>query len=332
MNKYGFCLAPTKKYTILDDIGENFLNHAVELVKSGHRFVFVLDNIDWEERVHDARMDHQNKSVHAVATSIVFDRIPVGDLPDSGPQKVLKLCNVRKVVSVGDDELVSIRNRYRILLGKILFEHCPEFSHFKQYVPKSTECLYSKETSKKSEVVIMPILLKDEKKYSDCVDVLDQLEEWTFQIYSGAGLCGKPPTTSTTATTSSLNPPPSTSTRASTATTTSLPTTNTRVATDQTELPLPGQDQPISGTPLISTSSRPDQPQSHLPPVSSDDDPLRGVKIPCFGDQLTRVRLAGAKDLRAGCHTARQRFDHLYPFCIVDWHTKRSFLKVIVNI
>ncbi len=38
--------------------------------------------------------------------------------------------------------------------------------------------------------------------------------------------------------------------------------------------------------------------------------------------------MAGSKDLHAGCHSAKQRLDHLYPFCIVDWHTKRSFLKV----
>ena len=59
-----------------------------------------------------------------------------------------------------------------------------------------------------------------------------------------------------------------------------------------------------------------------MPPETIADDPLARVRIPCFGDQLTRVRLAGAKDLRAG------RLDHLYPFRIVDWHTKRSFLKV----
>ena len=84
-------------------------------------------------------------------------------------------------------------------------------------------------------------------------------------------------------------------------------------------------------TPVIAAHSRPDQPASHVPPSTSKSDPLHGVKIPCFGDQLTRVRMAGSKDLSAGCHLAKQRLDHLYPFCIVDWHTKRSFLKVRYN-
>jgi hypothetical protein len=118
------------------------------------------------------------------------------------------------------------------------------------------------------------------KKYSDCVDVLDQLEQWTDEIYQASGLCNKDTVLST--------PPP-----------------------------------------LTGTHLHPDQPSSHVPPVVFDNDPLKGIKIPCFGDELARVRFAGARDLRAGCHNAKQRLDHLYPYRIVGWHTKRSFLKVL---
>ena len=282
MNKYGFCLEPNAKYQLLDEIGDHFMDHAVQLVKSGVQFVYVLDNIDWEEKAHDVRTDSQNKSVHAVASSVVFCRIPKADLPDDGPQNDLKTCNVREVVKLSSSEKNAIRCRYRILLAQILFEHFPELCVFKPHVSAHTKCLFSEKTSMKSEVITLPVLMKDEKKYADCVDVLDQLEKWTQKLYSDAGLCSIP---------------------------------NLTGNTDQ---------------PAIGNRSRPDQPASHVHPVPSCDDPLSGIKIPCYGDQLTRVRLAGAKDLRAGCHSAAQRLDHLYPFCIVDWHTKRSFLKVTI--
>ena len=272
------CLEPSSKYNILEDIGKHFIDRAVELVKSGHRFVYVIDNIDWEEKAHDMRKDVQNRSVHAVATSIVFNRASDNGLPDFGPQQSLKDCNVHQLVDTNPREFEAIR--YRILVAKLLFEHFPFFGFFKQYLPKSTNCAYEKEMATKSEVITMPIVMKDEKKYAECVDILDQLETWTHNIYAAAGLCS------------------------------------------------PDPQGLCDAPPTIATHSRPDQPASHIPPVPSNTDPLNSVKVPCFGDQLTRVRFAGARDLRAGCHTARQRLDHLYPFSIVDWHTKRSFLKV----
>ena len=87
-------------------------------------------------------------------------------------------------------------------------------------------------------------------------------------------------------------------------------------------------DNAVPPAPPIAAPSRPDQPASHILPVPQAEDPIACVKIPCFGDQLTRVRLAGAKDLRAGSHTPQDRIDHIYPFRTVDWHSKRSFLKV----
>ncbi|XP_028407915.1 uncharacterized protein LOC114530546 [Dendronephthya gigantea] len=127
----------------------------------------------------------------------------------------------------------------------------------------------------------LPVLMKDEKKYSDCVDVLDQLEQWTEDVCKASGIYN-------------FDQSPSTASH-----------------------------------PIVQVPTRPDQPRSHIPPVGSQTDPLEGVKIPCFGDELTRVRFAGARDLRSGCHTPKQRLDHLYPYRIVGWHAKRSFLKSV---
>ena len=71
-------------------------------------------------------------------------------------------------------------------------------------------------------------------------------------------------------------------------------------------------DQPPAFAPLAQVPTQPDQPRSHIPTEASDFDPLQRIKIPCFDDELTRVRFTGACDLCSGCHTAKQHLDHLY--------------------
>ena len=128
--------------------------------------------------------------------------------------------------------------------------------------------MYAEQTFMKLEVITMSILLKDEKKYSEWVDVLDQLEKWPHNVSStpfNAAFSDTPP-------------------------------------------------------PAIGNYSRPDQPPPHFFPTTSTND------------QLTRVRLAGAKDLPSACHTATHCVEHSYSFLNVDWQTNKSFLKVLNNI
>lgn len=120
LHKYGFCLSKTTKYTIQEEIGHHFLYRAVELLKQGRKFVLVLDNIDWDVRVHEMRSDHQNKSVHVVATSIVFNPMSSDHLPDDEPKRNLADCNLKDLLMLTDEEKICTRECYKIFLGRIL--------------------------------------------------------------------------------------------------------------------------------------------------------------------------------------------------------------------
>jgi len=59
-----------------------------------------------------------------------------------------------------------------------LCELFPAFQFLSGVVPVRTPCQYQAEMSIASEVVPLPVLMKDEKKYAEVVNVLDQLEVW----------------------------------------------------------------------------------------------------------------------------------------------------------
>lgn len=50
------------------------------------------------------------------------------------------------------------------------------------------------------------------------------------------------------------------------------------------------------------------------------------------GDQLTRERFSGAKTLRGGAYTAKERFENLYPISFELFHTSMNFLELMFKV
>ncbi len=263
-------------------VGGHFADKAIEMVKKGYKMQGTGDNWDFRIMAHDMTEKHQNQDMHYFASNLIFDRVPVPDNLSLTPKHdITRLNNSAFLLSA--DENKKLLEDYKVIVSRILVQYLPVFSIFSSIVPTHIEHAYKNEMSKKSLVVPLPILMKDEKNYSDVVDILASYEDAIEDIYTKAGLiCQKPDN---------------------------------------------GQ---AGNSEEILSRSRPDQPGAHVTQEDNSDH-MKGICVPFGGDQLTRVRFAGGKDLRAGAHTAKDRFDHCSPFKIELWHTKASFLQVNIK-
>lgn len=62
--------------------------------------------------------------------------------------------------------------------------------------------------------------------------------------------------------------------------------------------------------------------------ISGSEELLRKFQCVVGGDQLTKVRLQEAKNLRTLSITPEKRFDDLNPMVCELWHSKQDFLEV----
>lgn len=278
----GFSLSHQSKTNILDMIGNHFSDSVVEAVKDGKKLEGTGDNWDMKIRAHDMLSSHQNEDLHYFASNLIVERVPCKNLSTTSPRKDIRTLP-NSAFFLSSDEECKLHEDFKVLVGRVLVSSIPSLAFLKSVIPEHIHHIYEEDMSKKSIIVPLPMQLKDERKYSDVVDILDYYEEELENVYIRAGLVEKPANVSTV--------------------------------------------QPIS---IEGQSSLPDQPGAHFTKVDENDH-MKVISVPFGGDQMTRVRFAGAKDLRAGSHTAKERLEHCSPFVSELFHTKMSYLQVFKN-
>ena len=172
---------------LLDLMGGHFHDKIVELVKKGKKFYTVNDNLNCKTTVKNMRVDHRNKQHNWFASIVVFERIdfslldnirPLGDIQNFLNENYL----------LNPDEIKKLQSDFKVLVGRVFIEFFkqPQFAVVKKLVPQHILHRYTKEMSSKSDVFPLPIQFKDEKKYSDVVDILASHEATFETIFRAA--------------------------------------------------------------------------------------------------------------------------------------------------
>ena len=172
---------------LLDLLGGHFHDKIVDLVKQGKKFYTVNDNLNCKTTVKNMRVDHRNKQHNWFASIIVFERIDFRHLDNVKPLgDIRNFANENYLLS--QEEVKKLISDFKVLVGRVFLEffNQPQFAAVKKLVPQHIVHQYTKEMSSKSEAFPLPIQFKDEKKYSDVVDILANLETTFENIFREA--------------------------------------------------------------------------------------------------------------------------------------------------
>ena len=169
----GFSLSHQSKINILDMIGNHFSDSIIEAVKDGKKLQGTGDNWDMKVHAHDMRSTHQNQDIHYFVSNLIVERVPSQNLSTTSPRINIRMLPNSDFLLSAEEE-IKLREDFKVLIGRVLLSSVPCLSFLKSVIPDHISHIYQKEMSEKSIVVPLPMQFKDEKKYSEVVDILDE--------------------------------------------------------------------------------------------------------------------------------------------------------------
>ncbi|XP_061190846.1 uncharacterized protein LOC133198962 [Saccostrea echinata] len=244
LHKVHITLSHETKRNLMKDFSDFSDFQIMEKVSLGKDGKINGDNLDVYLRTNDIRMDNKNRDCHFFALDFIFDRISTENLDDTSSIGDINSVNWKNFVpSTTEDTLY--KDSLKVLLGRIMLKYFPKFDWLKSVLPDHIPHPLADTMSEKSEVYWLPVLMKNEASYSDCVHIMKAYEAQILQWYTKSGR-----------------------------------------ACD-----------------------------------------LERLKVPVGGDQLTRVRLQGAKAIQDGALTPTDRLEHLEPIIVEMFHTLQDLLE-----
>ena len=151
-------------------------------ISNGVVFKLWGDNLDKPQHVRDPRSDHQNEMLHMFSLVVGKSRTPAPEL--SFKRQVSQLtdaCSEHFLPKRSD--IAAVKNNLVTLVGHILTEYFPSLVHFSRVVAKHISHWYSVQMSRKSNVFVLDVLMKNEVKHKDMLDIMNALKDDLEETY-----------------------------------------------------------------------------------------------------------------------------------------------------
>ena len=182
LNKLNVCLSYSSTIHLIDELSKKHTVPLQKWIKDGKVVNFWGDNVDKKQRVRDYRSDHHGTMIHMFSIMDGVSRTPAPELSHTGHLSTLAETPPKFFLPSLDDVNKVKMNRV-VLISRVLTHYIPGLASFAKVVPKHIQHKYSKVMCNRSEVFVLDVLMKNEAKHSDMMDIMSVMQGYLREGY-----------------------------------------------------------------------------------------------------------------------------------------------------
>lgn len=145
-------------------------------------FKFISDNVDKKVGVHDVRLGHHGEMHHMFSVLVARSRLPSLSLARTGQVTNVTSLPWESFLPTHDD-VKSVKGNLVVLVSRLLTKYFKSLSPLAKSIPQHIGHMYSTQMSKKSEVVVLDVLMKNEARSTDMLDIMQTLQGYLGKDY-----------------------------------------------------------------------------------------------------------------------------------------------------
>ena len=184
MNHVNVSVSYTSTLGLVDSISKRHTLPLKQWIADNVMFKYCGDNVDKKKGVRDVRSDHQGEMLHMYSILAGRSRTPANHLSSSGCVANVLSIPAQDFLPSADD-IQAVRSNLITLVSRVLTQYIDDLTPFAKVVPKHIMHTYSAEMAKKSEVVVVDVLMKNEAKSSDMIDIMSAMHKYLGEGYPG---------------------------------------------------------------------------------------------------------------------------------------------------
>lgn len=182
MNHVGVCTSYVSTLRLVDSISKLHTQPLTRWIAEDVIFKYWGDNVDKKKGVRDVRSDHQAELLHMYSILAGRSRTPGTDLSSSGCVASLLSIPAQDLLPNAND-IQAVHSNLITLVSRILIRHIDDLRPFSKVVAKHILHTYSSEMAKKPNVVVLDVLMKNEAKHSDMIDIMSARHKYLGPDY-----------------------------------------------------------------------------------------------------------------------------------------------------